>query len=756
MPRSKLLLFLVVLSVAAVIFLPVFTFTYLYPAVDSLLIRNSELQAEKVASHLTRYFEIPEDTLGAGDITAVLQDEIMEVMDDFMLEKVKVFSTSGEILYSTDRGDIGRFNDKDYFKSIVIRGSTFTKIVKKDSRTLEGRLVEKDVIETYVPLFGRDRVVGAFEIYYDITGLKKLFNNFVHRSTFIIYTVSAILLAALLVSLLKLSKNMAARDRAEKALNRNQQELEQLVEQRTSELSAANRKLQEDITKREDAEKALHASEKKYRALVEMAGDAIVVTEAETGIITDVNKEATQLVGLQAGDIIGMHILTLHPRDEEDMYRLLVSSHYKNPPHNKTLHVVHSSGRKVPVEISSAIFEYGGRTLMQGIFRDISQRLQVEEELQKAERLKTASILTGGIAHDFNNLLTAILGNISLAQREAASESKVRKRLEDTESAVTRAKELTHQLLTFAKGGTPVKKSVEIGRIVEDSALFVLHGSTVKCDCTVPDDLWPVEVDPGQLSQVINNLVINASHAMEDGGYCRVTVENAMVGQSDSHSLAPGRYVKISIHDEGHGIPKDKLDRIFDPFYTTKLHGSGLGLSSVYSIIKNHGGLVDVESEPGVGTTFDVYLPASENLPRKDFVSDEADLAGEGRILVMDDEEVVREAVTSILQYLEYEVDTALDGEAAIEMYKNAMAEGRPYAAVIMDLTVPGGMGGKEAVQKLRKIDPQARVIVSSGYYTDPIMANYRSYGFDGVVPKPYQMDELGGVVKELLRDQRM
>ncbi len=756
MRSSKTLILLLLFSLAAVVFLPIFAFTYFYPSVDDLLIQDAEHQARMVAKHFSLYFRIPEHTLGPEDISIDLKDEISMIVENFSLEKVKVFSGTGEILYSTHAEDIGRVNTKDYFRSVVMRGRNFSKIVRKDTRTLEGRVVSRDVIETYVPIFGRDRVVGAFEIYYDITAQRLLFNGLLHRSALIIYGVSFFLMSALGISLFKLYTNMRAREQAERELSRHRDELEQLVDKRTAELTTANAKLQEDIAQRKRAEQALLVSEEKYRSLIEMAGDAIFIGDAETGIIHDVNRKGVELIGRPAREIIGLHFLALHPEDEKEEYRTLVDNRYRTIPVNKALHVQHISGRKVPVEITSSILDIGGRKIVQGIFRDISQRLRVEVELQKSERLKTASVLAGGIAHDFNNLLTAIIGNISLALVEAGQDEGIRKRLNETKKAVNRARALTHQLLTFAKGGSPVKQVTPLNTIIEESASFVLHGSKVRCECRLPDDLWYVNIDEGQISQVINNLVINASHAMDRGGLCRVWAENVQVAESGNLLLTPGPYVRIAIRDEGHGIPEDRLDRIFDPFYTTKPQGSGLGLSSVFTIVKNHGGQVTVESRVGQGSTFYIYLPAvvdGADRTRDTERQDETPVQGTGRILVMDDEEIVRDAVGSLLQYLGYEVDTAVEGGVALNMYEEAMSRGRPYDAVILDLTVPGGMGGKETVRRLKELDPGARVIVSSGYYTDPIMANYRSYGFDGVVPKPYQVEELGRVINEVIHN---
>lgn len=752
MAKSKLIIFLLVLSLLSVLFLPAFTSLYLYPSIDKLLILNAEDHAQRVANHFVMYFDIPEDSLGPEDITSDLKEEIVEVLENFSLEKVKLFSGGGEVLFSTDQQDIGTLNTKDYFKILVLRGNNFTKLVQKNTETAEGRTVSRDVIETYVPIKGKDQVVGAFEIYYDITLMREIFNNLVSQTTIIIYSVSLILLVSLCVSLVKLAKNMAARDKAEKLLSHHRDDLEKLVRKRTAELTGANKRLQEDISMRLEAENALQVSEDKFRSLVEMASDAIFIADAETGIITDVNKKGIELMGREASDLIGRHLSSLHPSDEEELYSRLIESNYSLPlPYNKVLYVQHISGRKIPVDISANTIEFAKGRIVQGIFRNISQRLQFEDELQKTEKLKTASVLAGGIAHDFNNLLTAVLGNLSLAKLEAAKDEKMKARLAETEKAIFRAKDLTHQLLTFAKGGSPNRKIVKLGNIIEEAARFVLHGSKVKCECFIPEDLWLVEVDEGQINQVINNLVINASHAMNDGGVCTLRVENVKLDHASGFPVPPGNYVKIIVEDRGHGIPPDILDKIFDPFYTTKKQGSGLGLSSSYTIVKNHGGHITVDSTVGKGTNFYVYLPASNNKPEQEFETEEINLSGDGRILVMDDEQIVREAAASLLQYLGYDVETAKEGQDAVDMYELSMKIGEPYDAVIMDLTVPGGMGGKDAVTKIRQLDPAAKVIVSSGYYTDPVLAHFKDYGFVGVVPKPYQLDELGKVVKDVI-----
>jgi signal transduction histidine kinase/ActR/RegA family two-component response regulator len=388
------------------------------------------------------------------------------------------------------------------------------------------------------------------------------------------------------------------------------------------------------------------------------------------------------------------------------------------------------------------------------VFSDITQRVKMEEELLKGRKLESVGILAGGIAHDFNNILTAIMGNVSLAKNYIDPDNKAFKRLEEADKATQRAKDLTHKLLTFSKGGAPVKITASIAELIEDSAGFTLSGTSVKSENLMPEDIWPADIDPGQISQVIQNLCLNASQAMPDGGILQIKTENLTVAEDDALPLEPGKYIKISFIDNGVGISKSHLSRIFDPYFTTKQKGSGLGLATVYSIINNHDGYVTVQSELEVGTTFTVYLPASPEkqvLVGKEKIEAGEEFIGSGRILIMDDEVIVRDVAGEIIQHLGFETDFAINGEEALEKYSQAMRNGEPFAAVIMDLTVPGGMGGGEAIKKLLAIDPQVKAIVSSGYSNNPIMANFNKFGFKGVISKPFQLNEVKRSLEMLL-----
>ncbi|MBA7534820.1 Sensor kinase CckA [subsurface metagenome] len=360
-------------------------------------------------------------------------------------------------------------------------------------------------------------------------------------------------------------------------------------------------------------------------------------------------------------------------------------------------------------------------------------------------------ILAGGIAHDFNNILTVILGNISLA-RISTDQDIISSSLEEAEQASIRAEDLTRQLLTFSKGGSPIKKTVPIEELIRESAGFALRGSNVKCEYSIPEDLWPADVDEGQVIQVIGNLVINADQAMPEGGVIKVSSENVNIRPEDAVPVKNGEYVKISIKDRGIGIAREHLEKIFDPYFTTKQKGSGLGLSISYSIIRNHDGHIDVESYPGLGSTFHIYIPASpEKAGEKKEKEEEKPLAGTGKILVMDDEEMIRRFAGKCLKHIGYGVTLAKEGAGAVKLYKDARDAGKPFDIVILDLTVPGGMGGEEALKKLIEIDPEVKALVSSGYSDAPVMANYREFGFCGVIAKPYEIKELNENLNKLL-----
>lgn len=384
----------------------------------------------------------------------------------------------------------------------------------------------------------------------------------------------------------------------------------------------------------------------------------------------------------------------------------------------------------------------------------VEEKVLYERERLKNERLESLGVLAGGIAHDFNNILSIVTGNISFAQTFLDTAHKSYNPLIEADKACVRAGELAHQLLTFARGGEPVKKVVSLQQIVYEAVSLALHGSNVKGSIDLPDSLHDIEADEGQLSQVFHNLIINATQAMPEGGKFTVAAQNVALTSHNTQALPEGLYVKLTFSDHGCGISEDDLKKIFDPYFTTKSTGNGLGLASVFSIINRHGGHIGVASEVGKGTTFTIHLPAtseagSECQAQSDTQTVEVHTGGS--ILIMDDEEMIRNMMTELLSHLGYQVTTCENGTEAITMYKSASDQGTPFSMVIMDLTIPGGMGGKEAAQQILNIDPKACLIVSSGYSNDPIISDIRSYGFSGVITKPFKLMELEQLISSVL-----
>lgn len=391
------------------------------------------------------------------------------------------------------------------------------------------------------------------------------------------------------------------------------------------------------------------------------------------------------------------------------------------------------------------------------------KRKQLEDNLRQSQKMEAMGTLAGGIAHDFNNLLTIIIGNIELAEDDIKPEIGVSECLEEAEKACIQAKALTTQLITFSKGGTPVKEIGSIEDILTTTINSIIANSNVTCDFLISNDLWRVEFDQAQMKHAIKNLIVNAVESMPDGGPIKVRAENCIFSSEIADQVlfvSEGNYVKISIQDHGVGIPEKHLSKIFDPYFSTKdmgtQKGMGLGLSTAYSIINRHNGNINVESQVGVGTTFTLFLPAGKKdireLPLLERHKPEKTEIRTRRILLMDDEEGIRKLSEQRLNQLGYEAELAKDGSQAVELYKKAMDSGRPFDAVILDLTVKRGMGGKDAVKALLKIDPQVNAIVSSGYSNDPVMTDFRAYGFTGSLIKPNKKEDLIEALKKIIK----
>lgn len=510
-----------------------------------------------------------------------------------------------------------------------------------------------------------------------------------------------------------------------------------------------------DITKQKDAEKSLSESEHRYQQLVELLPMAMLVHSE--GNIVFINSEAVKLLrGSYPEEFISKPILDfIHP-DFHEVGSKRIKDIYSKRKDAELIEekFIRLDGEVIDVEVAGRSVDYRGKPASQVVIIDITERKLIEAERQKASKLESLGILAGGIAHDFNNILTGIMGSISLSLLKTQPESKIHSLLQAGEKACMRARELTQQLLTFSKGGDPIKQNASITELIRESANFILRGSNVTCMYSFAGDLMPIEVDKGQISQVIQNLIINADQAMPEGGVIEVSAENIFLKDDQISLLKEGKYIKISFKDQGIGIDKQYYQKVFDPYFTTKSKGSGLGLSVVYSIIGKHRGAITVDSEIGEGSVFTIYLPASTKTEIPPQAPDQTIEAGKtvsASILIMDDDPQVREIGKLMVESMGHDVVCVKDGKDALERYKKEKQAGRPFDLVIMDLTVPGGMGGKQAVKKLLAFAPDAKVVVASGYSNDPVMANYKKYGFAGVIPKPMILKDLEKLLNQLL-----
>lgn len=517
--------------------------------------------------------------------------------------------------------------------------------------------------------------------------------------------------------------------------------LEEIVDERTAELIR-------EINDRRRAQKALKSSNDALTTILDTIEVEISVTDLHTDEVIFVNKHLRNTIKEESSRCRAARFCPPHGRDEKDQ-NLLTLTWGKGEQGEGVTRVFFSEVFSRWYMLHDQPVRWvDGRTVLLQVATDITERKRIDLEQQRVAKLESIGMLAGGIAHDFNNLLTGILGSTSLLRIHREKDGNPRL-LENIEKAALQAKNLTNQLLTFSKGGAPIRKPASIANLINEAVDFALGGSSVSCVKEISDNLLMAEVDAGQFIQVIHNVVFNATQAMSDGGELEVTGENIVLDGRNNHGLSPGKYLRLEFKDNGPGIADGDLPKIFDPYFTTKSTGSGLGLATSHTIIQKHQGYIAARSENGAVVT--ILLPAVEGVNPVSMDRQRPLKSLSGRILVMDDEKIIRQVIEEMLTELGCKTVTVPDGETALALYRQAAEENQPFDAVILDLTVRGGMGGQETFEYLRDFDQDVKAIVSSGYSNDPIMASYRDFGFCDVVTKPYRIEEMYEVMKRLL-----
>ncbi len=519
-----------------------------------------------------------------------------------------------------------------------------------------------------------------------------------------------------------------------------------------------------DISSQKNLENALDESKENFRTLVDKFNIGVLrTTFCKNSIFLYINSPTAKILGYDSTEElmkIEPHKLFINVKERKKFVRNLL---HEGKLQNYKIHLKTHSNQSFEILFNGKICydSNGYAERIDGIIEPVTEKDSKLNDLLKTEKLQSLGLLAGGVAHDFNNLLTGILCNIVLAKMQIPEDqTEVHEILDEVETATARANKLSQQLLSFSKGGMPMTSPSCIKDLIIGCTKFSTRGSGIRCEYAIPDNLWSVNIDENRISQVINNLIINSIQAMPNKGLIVITCRNIIIDQRDEIDLKPGNYVMTSILDQGQGIPDEIVGKIFEPYFTTKNTGNGLGLATCYLIIKEHNGLITAESGKNIGTRFIIYLPAIpkklDDLNRRKQIVRKKEIPQNisGNVLIMDDEEIIRKSIGSIIKTLGYSIEFATSGEEAINLYMNAIDSDKPFDAIIMDLTIPGNLGAEETLKKLKKKDPSVKAIVISGYSNNPVMIDFEKYGFCGAINKPFEIEYLFNTLKKTISKQ--
>ena len=694
------------------------------------------------------------------------------VARDPQLSYLLVLDRDGKAVVHSEPGRVGMVFEDAGTLSCARYGKSLQQIYTRDRDQLDSSYQGKKTIDILIPNYDKEgKHIGAINIGISMDYLGQLAS----RNYLVFFICGAVLLLIFYLATQKLYRDiisplnetvdairrMKSGNYDEINIEERQDELGVLacefnsMASRIAELMADLKEAHEELENRvKQRTTELAAEKERLDVTLSSIGEGVVSIGLD-GIIVLSNEALAKIVGVNSSYLLGRKMLDVLqiPIGEADFNKQMIKRDTVIELSNHRI-ITQDGGERLVDAIGSPIQNAAGDVEgMVWVVRDITEKQRFEEELIKAAKLESLGILASGLAHDFNNLLTVIAGNISLARMISEETDNSGEFLYEAEKATLQARDLAQQLLTFSRGGEPVKKMVSTTSFLCNSVNFALSGSNVACEFIIPEQLWNVEIDEGRISQVLNNLVINAIQAMFDGGTIRISAENMDIDNPDEKlPLTAGKYVRLSIADQGKGIPEKYYSRIFDPYFTTKENGSGLGLATSQSIIQKHGGCLTFDSRIGRGTIFYVYLPASEQEHENKDAVPMLPMKGQGRILVMDDDEPVRRVLKDMLVSLGYKIDTASDGKELIELYRNALQSGRKYAAVIMDLTVHGGRDEAQVASSLLSLDPEARLVASSGYSTEQLVTSYHELGFAAFIAKPYGIKDLSEVLQNSLQ----